>query len=441
MDTWIVAAACLFLLLFGLISGRLEKTILTPPMAFVGFGLLISPFLAFKGDVHLGSEMLKLLAEITLVLVLFTDASRIRFASLKRQYNLPLRLLGVGLPLTVLTGFLAGWWLLPGLQLWEAAALAAILAPTDAALGLATISNPSVPGRIRQTLNVESGLNDGLSLPLVLITLSLASASQEAAGRAYWIMFAIKQVGLGPLAGVVVGWGGGWLMVRAMRRGWMSHVFQNLAALGLAGLSYCGAGLIGGNGLIAAFVCGLTLGNTAPGATRYLREFAESEGQLLVLVTFLAFGAVMVVPSMAYLSWRTLAYAALSLTLVRMIPVWLCLGGTGLRPTTRLFVGWFGPRGLASILYALLMFDQFKIGGMAELFSLVTITVLISVYAHGISAAPLARSYGAYMSAHASPPGQESPEEVVVVDPLPVRLPYSEQAHRPRHPEDGGPVK
>ncbi|MCF8034010.1 MAG: cation:proton antiporter [Desulfarculaceae bacterium] len=439
MNLWITAAACLFLILFGLASGRLEKTVFTPPMAFVGFGLVISPFLALHTDVRLSSELLKLLAEITLVLVLFTDASRIRFKSLRQQYKLPLRLLGIGLPMSVLTGFLAGWWLLPGLEAWEAAALAAILAPTDAALGQATIVNPAVPGRIRQTLNVESGLNDGLALPLVLITLSLASASQEPAGSTHWLLFAIKQVGLGPLAGAAVGWAGGWIIVRAVKSGWMSHVFRNLAALGLAGLAYCGAELIGGNGLISAFVCGLTLGNTAPDASRYLREFAESEGQLLVLVTFLAFGAVMVPLSMAYLSWRTLAYVVLSLTLVRMVPVWLCLMGTGLRPSTRLFVGWFGPRGLASILYALLMYDQFKIGGMAELFSLVIITVLVSVYAHGISAAPLAKAYGARVAASPRPPGREAPEEIVVVDPIPVRWPYQDQAHRRPHPEKAGP--
>ncbi|MCB2227193.1 MAG: cation:proton antiporter [Desulfarculaceae bacterium] len=442
MDTWIIAAACLFLLAFGLFSGRLEKTVITPPMAFVGFGLLISPFVAFEqGSIRLGGEMLKLLAEITLVLVLFTDASRIRFKSLRRQYNLPLRLLGIGLPLTVVTGFLAGWWLLPGLSLWEAAALAAILAPTDAALGQATIVNPTVPGRIRQTLNVESGLNDGLALPLVLITLSAASASQEASGGGYWLGFALRQVGLGTLAGVVVGWGGGRLIVGALEKKSMSHVFLGLAALGLAGLAYCGAELATGNGLIAAFVCGLTLGNTAPGAARYLREFAESEGQLLVLVTFLAFGAVMVEHSLPFFTWRSVAYAALSLTLVRMVPVWLCLSGTGLDPSSRLFVGWFGPRGLASILYALLMFDQFKIAGMSELFSLVIITVLVSVYAHGISAWPLAKAYGAYMSAKQGPPGRERPEEMVILDPIPVRLPYHEQAHRPPRPEDAGPDK
>ena len=431
LDTWTVAAAALFLLLFGLMSGRLEKSIITPPMAFTFFGLMLSPFITSYSDLHPRSETLKLLAELTLVLVLFTDASRIRIRSLRRQYNLPLRLLGVGLPLTVVTGTLAAWWLLPGLEVWEAAALAAILAPTDAALGQATVSNPAVPGRIRQTLNVESGLNDGLSLPLVLITLSVASAAQDNGTLSYWLMFAAKQVGLGPVAGAAVGFGGGWLILRAKQRGWMSHVFEYLSALGLAGLAYCGADLIGGNGLIAAFVCGLTLGNTAPGACTRLREFAEAEGQLLVLVTFLAFGAVMVTPSVEYCTWSGLAYAVLSLTLVRMLPVWLCLKGTGLRPMSWLFIGWFGPRGLASILYALLMFDSFPIQGMATVFSLVVLTVLLSVYAHGISAAPLARLYGARASDLRAAPGQEMPEELVIVDPLPVRLPYVGQAHHP----------
>jgi NhaP-type Na+/H+ or K+/H+ antiporter len=346
-------------------------------------------------------------------------------------------LLGLGLPLTVMAGVLAALWLLPGLGLWEAAALAAILAPTDAALGQATVSNPAVPGRIRQALNVESGLNDGLSLPLVLITLALASASEQAGSWEYWLWFAGKQVVLGPLAGAAVGFGGGWLIVRATQSGWMSHVFQDLAALGLSVLAYCGAELLGGNGLIAAFVCGLTLGNTAPAVCTCLREFAEAEGQLLVLITFLAFGAVMVVPALADCSWRTLVYAGLSLTVVRMLPVCLSLLGAKLKPPTWLFIGWFGPRGLASILFALLMFDRFQLKGMGEIFSVVVVTVFFSVFAHGISAAPLARAYAAKTASMQAPPGRDEPGEMVIVEPLPVRLPFQEQSHR-RPPRAAG---
>ena len=432
MDTWTVAAAALFLLIFGLVSGRLEKSIITPPMAFTVFGLMLSPFIFQYTDIRLKGEVLKLLAEITLILVLFTDASRIRLSSLRKHYHLPLRLLGLGLPLTVLAGALAARWLLPGLELWEAAALAAILAPTDAALGQATVANPAVPERIRQALNVESGLNDGLALPLVLITLSLASASAQAGSWDYWLWFAGKQVVLGPLAGAAVGFGAGWLILRATRHGWMSQVFQDLSALGLSVLAYCAAELLGGNGLIAAFICGLTLGNTAPAVCTSLHEFAEAEGQLLVLITFLAFGAVMAVPALEGCSWRTLVYAGLSLTVVRMLPVCLSLLGAKLRPPTWLFIGWFGPRGLASILFALLMLDRFQLKGMGEIFSVVVVTVFFSVFAHGVSAAPLARAYAAKAASLPAPPGMDKPGEMVVVEPLPVRLPFQEQSHRRR---------
>ncbi len=373
---------------FGLISKRVQTSILTPPLVFAALGLLV----ARSGllDLDLSEGLIHLLAELTLVLVLFTDASRIDLRRLRRQHDLPVRLLAVGMPLTVVLGAVAAAWLFPGFTMWEAALLAAVLAPTDAALGQAVVSSPRVPVRIRQTLNVESGLNDGIALPLVLVLMSACSAAVPGqGGAAYWLRFAALQVTLGPLAGVLVGWLGGRLVERGSRSGWMNLTFQHLAALGLALLAYAGAELVGGNGFIAAFVAGLVLGNTAgKDICECLYEFAEAEGQLLTLLVFLVFGLVMVPGALDHLSWRAVLYAVLSLTLVRLLPVAASLLGAGLSRPTVLFLGWFGPRGIASILFGLLVVRSSVLTAREEIFQIVLVTVLFSVVAHGVTAYP-----------------------------------------------------
>ncbi len=373
---------------FGLISKRAQTSILTPPLVFAALGLAVSR--SGLLDLHLSEDLIHLLAELTLVLVLFTDASRINLGLLRRQHDLPVRLLAVGMPLTVVLGGLAALWLFPGFTLWEAALLAAVLAPTDAALGQAVVSSPRVPVRIRQALNVESGLNDGIALPLVLLLMSAcAAAVSDAGGAGYWLRFAVLQVTLGPAAGVLVGWLGGRLVERGAQSGWMNHTYQHLAALGLALLAYTGAELAGGNGFIAAFVAGLVLGNTASERLcECLYDFAEAEGQLLTLLVFLVFGLTMVPGAVDHLGWRTLLYAVLSLTVVRLLPVATSLVGARLSRPTVLFLGWFGPRGIASILFGLLVVRDSALAAREEIFEVVLLTVLLSVVAHGVTAYP-----------------------------------------------------
>jgi NhaP-type Na+/H+ or K+/H+ antiporter len=347
---------------------------------------------------------------------LFTDASRIDLKLLRRQHSLPVRLLGVGLPLTVAMGMVGAVLLLGGITMWEAALLAAILAPTDAALGQAVVNSPKLPVRIRQALNVESGLNDGLVLPVVLIFLSLA-AGQESKEAGEWIWFAARQVGLGPVAGIFVGFVGGKSVMWGQRTGWMNHSFQDLSSLALSLLAYAVAELIGGNGFIAAFCAGLTLGNTARSICTCLYEFAEAEGQLLTLLVFMVFGAVMVPGALEHFRWLHLVYAVLSLTIIRMLPVAVSMLGGRLRWVTVSFLGWFGPRGIASILYVLLLLEGSSVAGRDVILSVVMTTVLLSVFVHGLTALPGTNWYAQHAEQVDLPAEHEQIEE------MPVRLP------------------
>ncbi len=419
MDTNGLIALGLLILTFGLISKRIQMSALTPPMVFVAFGLAVGSDGLGLVRVSAGANAVHVFAELTLAVVLFLDASRINLARLRHEYHLPLRLLAFGMPLTLLLGTLLALVLFSDLSLFEAALLAAILTPTDAALGQAVVSDPVVPVRIRQTLNVESCLNDGLALPAVLILAALA----EAAGQAEvtpWVGYTVKQIALGPIVGVAVGYLGGKIIQRASQTGWMNHSFQELAGLALAFLAFGGAGAVGGNGFIATFVAGLTLGNTSRAVCSCLYEFTEVEGQLLVLVTFSLFGALLVGPSVPHWTGKIVLYAALSLTLVRMAPVALGLIGAGLRPVSILFLGWFGPRGLASILFGLLIVERSGIPHREEIFAGVIATVLASVVLHGATAAPAARAYGRRVEA-LKREAEVMPEHVSVAE-MPVRV-------------------
>jgi NhaP-type Na+/H+ or K+/H+ antiporter len=419
MNDLTFAVLALGVLAFGLFSKRFQRGILTPPIAFVALGLLLSDLGLGLGPLTEGHEALHLLAELTLVVILFTDAVRIDLNLLRREHDLPVRLLAVGMPLTILAGTGVAVLLFPSWSIWVAALLAAVLAPTDAALGQAVVSSPKVPVRIRQTLNVESGLNDGIALPVVLIFFSIACATNEVHTVSYWVRFIILQLTMGPLVGALCGYGGGKLLDLARDRGWMSKVFQDLSTLSLALLAFSVAGLLGGNGFIAAFCAGLTLGNVSAAGDE-VEEFAEAEGQLLSLLIFCAFGALMVPEALRHLSWQTVLYAILSLTVIRMLPVALALLGKGLKPATVGFLGWFGPRGIASILFTLLVLEGLDQNNHGEVVTVVMLTVLLSVVAHGVSASPLAAWYAGVAEAGGDKP--EMMEELRKVTEMPLRL-------------------
>ena len=421
MESQVLAIVALLILGFGLVSWRLQNSVITPPMVFVTFGLLVSPAVLGLVDLDTGNELVRALAELTLILVLFTDAARINLNALRRDYHLPLRLLGISLPLTIVFGTILAAVLFDYLAFWEAAVVAAILAPTDAALGQTVVSNPRVPARIRQALNVESGLNDGLALPIVLVFLAMAGTAEDPERVGFLANFTAKQIVLGPLVGVGVGYVGGRLVYLGSRTEWMNHSFQQLSALALSLLAFALAELVGGNGFIAAFTAGLTIGNTSRQVCGCLYEFAEAEGQLLALLTFMIFGGMMVWPTLEHLNWLIVAYGVLSLAVVRMLAVGLSLIGAGLQRDTFVFLGWFGPRGLASIVFGLLTLERANIAGREEIFAIVIATVLLSVFAHGVTALPGTNWYAGRAEEMQAEPDMA---EFVPVSEMPVRIPH-----------------
>ena len=388
----ISAVFLLLIFIIGLISRRLERTIITAPMIFTIAGMVLffaAPVIVEK-ERH--AETILLISEIALVLVLFTDATRIGLRAVTKSENLTDRLLGIGMPLTIIVGTITGKLLFTGLTIWEAAILATVLAPTDAGLGQVVVNSRLVPLRIRQALNVEAGLNDGLSMPFLMLFISLALVSHPLQNPD-WFIFTLKQVVFGVLVGLFFGWLGGWLMGKAEQRGWMAQSLGQLSLLALAFLAWGTAGLIGGNGFIAAFVAGLAVKRGFEDAGEQALDFSEAWGQIFVAFVFFLFG--MIAASMlGNLGAKVVLYAILSLTLVRMLPVAIAMIRTRLKPATVVFMGWFGPRGLASIVLGLVYLEQKAALPGEKLIMLGMIaTVLLSIFAHGISASPGIKLY------------------------------------------------
>jgi len=394
MDLLSLAIIAGGLLLYSLVSGGLRGTILTAPLIFIVFGFMLGPGGFNLAAVGVDRSAIHVIAEFTLILVLFTDAARIDLKRVRQDHDLPARMLVIGLPLVIVAGTFVATQVFTGFSLWEAALLAALLAPTDAALGQSVILDRAVPVRIRQAINIESGLNDGIALPAVLLFAAFAGAAQDATQASEWVEFGLLQITLGPLAGIAIGYVGARMLDAAIERGWSSTAFQGIGILSLAVLTYVVAELIGGNGFIAAFIGGMVFGHSIRNPCTFLFEFMESEGQLLMLITFLIFGAALLPEAIVHLSPTILLYAILSLTVIRMIPIAISLLGTGLRLPSHLFLGWFGPRGLASILFVLLILEKSDVPHREELLSVTVITVALSALLHGISAAPFARIYG-----------------------------------------------
>ncbi|QZY29098.1 cation:proton antiporter [Nocardioides coralli] len=407
-----VAVVALLLVGYGLVSARLDAWSVTGPLVFTAAGLALGPTGAGVLGGDISTTTVEILAEATLVMVLFTDASRIHLRRLLGQLALPLRLLGVGLPLTLLLGTVAAVWLLADLGWWEAALLAAILTPTDAALGAAVVSDERVPSRVRQALNVESGLNDGLMVPILAVLVAGATAELEGRGVGGWLGLAGQQVGLGVIGGALVGYLGGLLLVRAHDRGWVHGDLRQLTTLGIGVTAWAAAEVVGGNGFVAAFVAGLAFGEAAREHCGMVADFAEEEGHLLSLLTFLLFGAVLLGPALLETTPGALAYAALSLTLVRMLPVAVSVLGVGLRAPTVGYLGWFGPRGLASILFTIVVVEEIGEGRSGELMTAASLVVAASILLHGLSAAPLASRYAAWFAR--VEPAADAPEAVPV---------------------------
>jgi sodium/hydrogen antiporter len=377
---------------WGTLSARLERADVTAPITFVIAGVVLTHGPLAPLGYMPSHETVKVLAESTLVLVLFSDASRVGLRDLREDMGPCLRLLGVGLPLTIGLGTLLALALFTGVNGWLALLVGAALAPTDAALGAGMMIDPAVPARIRRLLNVESGLNDGIATPVVLVAVAGAGTAEHVPGTGPAL--AVAELALGVVIGAAVGGLGGLLVKTARTRGWAAEGFAGSAVLALAGCAYSCSLALHGNGFIAAFVGGLAFGAFSGRRGERLVPFVEETGGLLSLLVWLAFGAVAVVPALRALNWQTVVYALLSLTVIRMAPVALALIGSGLGHAAVAFVGWFGPRGLASVIFALIALEELGESGAGPAVELIVVTVLLSVVAHGATAEPLARRYG-----------------------------------------------
>ena len=375
---------------YSLLAKRLSSTIFTAPIIFMALGYALS----FSNTVGLeqAETILHLVAEAALIILLFADASMINFAALRKRNIWPQRMLLIGLPLALLFGTGVASILLPSWSIFAVALVASILAPTDAALGQAVISNVNVPERERRTFIIESGLNDGLALPVVLF-FACTLATIEGEHDSNFLLFVIQQLTLGPGIGILLGWLGGHALMHAHKRGLSESHFEGVAAIAIAVAAYVGASMVDGNGFIAAFCAGMTFGKIAQPRIKHVQEFVESEGQILVWASFFLIGLVLLPEALHHLTWATLILILLSLFVVRPLAIYLSLIGTDAKPTTRLFFGWFGPRGLATALFALLVVGEINQTYAEQVLMIAINAVWISTLLHGFSAAPGANWY------------------------------------------------
>jgi NhaP-type Na+/H+ or K+/H+ antiporter len=396
---------------YSLVAHRLDRFSITAPIVLVVAGAVLGAAYLDVLPANPETETIRLLTELTLALILFADASTVKVRQAESDVAVPLRLLGIGLPLTIALGTLAARVVFPSVSWAEAALIAAILAPTDAALGIAVVTNSAVPPRIRRTLNIESGLNDGIATPIVTVLLAVVVAG---AAHDQWGTDAVLELARGALIGVFVGFGGGWLIRRAHDQGWSTPTSDQLVVFSLALSAYGVAVNYSGNGFVAAFVAGIAFGAATRGQLHEATEFTDTVGLFSSFVVWIIFGAAFVGPVIhAGITARPILYALLSLTVIRMLPVALSLIGVRFRSDTIAFIGWFGPRGLASVVFTLIAFDALADDPRAQQLAVVTTwTILLSVVAHGLTSGPLAARYGRRLAAAPA----ETPELEEVAD-------------------------
>lgn len=413
MDYGQIAIIAGFACVYAAAAGRLEHSIFGGALAFTAFGLAFGPSGAGLIEIAVTAEALRVIAEMTLALVLFVDASKADLRVLASSFQIPQRLILLSLPLTILLGIGIGVLVFDQLALLEIAILATLLAPTDAALGKSVVTNERVPPRIREGLNFESGLNDGVCVPIFLALLTFAvaeSADQSLAGLALELV--VLEIGIGAAVGAALSFVADRMLKFCDARGWLTEDWGQVPVVALAVACFATAQVLHGSGFIAAFVGGLMFGHLAGRHTRHLILAAEETGDVLALLTWVIFGAAVVGQSADAFTWQVVLYAVLSLTVIRMLPVFLTLNVLGLRTGEKLFIGWFGPRGLATIVFGVMVLNS-GIPGAETIAATAVCTILLSVVAHGLSALPLidwlARAEPG--SDSSVPPGTSSPRE------------------------------
>ena len=373
-----------FAFIYGLISKKIDSSYISGPIIFLAFGILVGPYGLGVFKLAEGSSMIKNLAEFTLALILFTDASMAKVEVIKHNLNIPRRLLLVGLPLTIVLGFIGAYYLFYDFSWVEAAILAVILAPTDAALGKAVVTNPKIPGKVRESLNIESGLNDGICVPFLLLCFAFAIESKsglEIITNGYFI----RAIGIGVAVGLGLAYTGVYFIKQFYRKGWIGASMQQVIVISLTFSIFSLAQFLGGSAFIACFVGGLVFGIQARELKKKLVLAAEGVGDTMALITWVVFGALIIARIFNNIDLAIIIYALLSLTVIRMLPVFLALAGLNIEAKTRLFIGWFGPRGLASIVFVVMALEL-DLPHENTIISVVACTIVFSILLHGLSA-------------------------------------------------------
>jgi sodium/hydrogen antiporter len=390
-DAAILAAVVLF---YSAAAGRVGRSWLSGPILFIAAGLILGPAGLDALRIPLTAADLRTLAELALAMVLFSDAAHADLGVVRRTVGLPGRLLLIGLPITIVLGFLIGRLVFPQLDVLEVALLATLLAPTDAALGAPVVTNAAVPESTREALNLESGLNDGICVPVVVILLELAVGTEvEASAARHIATVVVEEIGIGLFTGAVLTSVAVLVLRRAARLGWTSEHWLHIPIVALAALCFTAAQALGGSGFIACFTGGLLFGALQGARRPDILSGASSTGEVLALLTWAVFGGPVLAALLPRMTWRDVLYAVLSLTVIRMLPVYLALAGTAMSIRTKLFIGWFGPRGLASIVFAVIVFDS-GLPGRDTIATTAACTVLLSVILHGMTANPLVTAIG-----------------------------------------------
>jgi len=382
-----LALLAAFLLTYSIFAGRFESRLLNGPLMFMLAGLVLGP--AFLGILQprIDRDGLRFLAELTLAIVLFSDAANADLKVLRANEGLPLRLLMIGLPLTIAGGWLVGVWLFPQVPPLEMAILATLLAPTDAALGKAVVSNPKVPAAVREGLNVESGLNDGICVPVLLMFLALLIEQTTQSPVSLALELVIEELGIGAFTGITLTFIASQLQRYSGKHQWQTPMWSQLTLPGLAILCFATAQALGGSGFIAAFVGGLLASFLFTEQKHQILKASEEFASLLSVITWVIFGALVIPWAWSSLTLNIWLYSVLSLTVIRILPVLISLVGTRFDFETRLFIGWFGPRGLASIVFAVMILAS-PLQASRTVVATAVCTVLLSVLLHGLSANP-----------------------------------------------------
>jgi NhaP-type Na+/H+ or K+/H+ antiporter len=379
-----VAALALggLLIIGALLSGLARRTFVSLPAVFVIAGFVLGD--GVTGALHFAprSPFVSELATVALVVILFRDGLEVDGELLQSHWGLPLRKLVLAMPITAVI-VAVGTRLLTGLTWTESFLVGALLSPTDPVLSSSVVTNPRVPAVVRHSLNLESGLNDGLALPAVL---AFSAALASDGGHFVWWRFVIENIVLGFAVGVAVGFAAAWLAPRDVRlqSGIPAHQ-RSLFALGTAFATYGLAVLTPhGNGLIAVYVGAIVLGVRRPDIRRYFERQAADIVELVKLGIFVVFGTLLTLHGLFGSGWEAVGVVAITLLVARPVAVFSALAGTATDTATRAFMSWFGPKGVATMTFSLLVLGQ-GIGAGSTIFNLAALTVFCSILIHGMT--------------------------------------------------------